>query len=217
MSDYLSKKALLESLKTRRSMHRTSMPYDMGIGFICEMLIAELESGRLDIPSPVEERLRDALESTLSALERLSSGLPVANLDEVIAYAITTLSTSPSTPTSAEGRYRAALEQLIEDYERRLRSAITMIDDPNTPSEQRIRVHGNKEAYRTFIHELQALSTTTEPTGAERVREKFENLEKYFCGDEQRAEDYKNGMLWVIESYRLVIPGINAPEKEDGD
>ena len=65
---------------------------------------------------------------------------------------------------------REALEQLIEDYKRRLESAITMIDNPNTPDEQRIRVHGKKEAYTTFIHEiheLQALSTTTEPINAE--------------------------------------------------
>ncbi|MFB0841813.1 hypothetical protein [Paenibacillus oleatilyticus] len=47
-----------------------------------------------------------------------------------------------------------ALEQLIEVYESRQRSAVTLLDDPNTTMEQRTRVHGKKEVYRDILLEL---------------------------------------------------------------
>ncbi|WP_088832702.1 hypothetical protein [Paenibacillus tyrfis] len=46
------------------------------------------------------------------------------------------------------------LEHLIEDYERRQRSATTILDDPNTTMEQRTRVHGKKPVYRDILLEL---------------------------------------------------------------
>ena len=41
-------------------------------------------------------------------------------------------------------RLRAALEQLIEDYKRRIRSAITMIEDPGVRVEQKTRIQVKK-------------------------------------------------------------------------
>jgi hypothetical protein len=76
-------------------------------------------------------------------------------------------------------RLREALKQLIEDYKRRIRSAITMIDDPEVRVEQKTRIHVKKATYQTFINEIEgimndeALSTTTEPTDAAKV-ERFE-------------------------------------------
>ncbi|WP_025852812.1 hypothetical protein [Paenibacillus ehimensis] len=46
------------------------------------------------------------------------------------------------------------LEQLIEDYHRRQRSATMILDDPNTLMEQRTRVHGKKEVYWDILFEL---------------------------------------------------------------
>ncbi|KPV60740.1 hypothetical protein QJ48_04245 [Paenibacillus sp. A3] len=46
------------------------------------------------------------------------------------------------------------LEQLIEVYHQRQRSATTILDDPNTRMEQRTRVHGKKEVYRDILLEL---------------------------------------------------------------
>jgi len=46
------------------------------------------------------------------------------------------------------------LEELIDVYHQRQRSATTILDDPNTRMEQRIRVHGKKEVYRDILFEM---------------------------------------------------------------
>ncbi|MDO3682224.1 hypothetical protein, partial [Paenibacillus ehimensis] len=49
------------------------------------------------------------------------------------------------------------LEQLIEDYHRRQRSATMILDDPNTQMEQRTRVQGKKEVFRVILLELDTI------------------------------------------------------------
>ncbi|CAM3707893.1 hypothetical protein COLU111180_04225 [Cohnella lubricantis] len=66
--DYISKKELLEWASNRKSMHRTSMPYDMGIVFMCDSLAAEIISGRFDILSPAEGRYREAMERIVDVM-----------------------------------------------------------------------------------------------------------------------------------------------------
>ncbi|MDO3682200.1 hypothetical protein, partial [Paenibacillus ehimensis] len=52
---------------------------------------------------------------------------------------------------------REALEQLIEVYENRQRSATTLLDDPNTQMEQRTPVQGKKEVFRVILLELDTI------------------------------------------------------------
>jgi hypothetical protein len=208
----INKQALLESVNNRiewfraRSKGWKDQGYDTKAHEYYECSIAleeikdEIQSGRFDITD--------------------EDGEPIDFIKEIdTAYGLA------SKHQNDVQRFRAALEQLIEDYERRLRSAITMIDDPNTPSEQRIRVYGKKEAYRTFIQELQALSTTeptgpsisstrlmTEPTGVERVRELWaSNTEENNRAD----EEYLSGIVDTLNALGIKIPGINAPEGDE--
>lgn len=94
MSDAISGKAIVKALNGKADVHFAFG--NISAAGELRTWAARIERGDFSITSPAEERYREALESTLSALEMLSAGLPVANLDEVIANAITTLSTSPS-------------------------------------------------------------------------------------------------------------------------
>ncbi|WP_025852809.1 hypothetical protein [Paenibacillus ehimensis] len=58
---------------------------------------------------------------------------------------------------AANTAMREALEQLIEVYERRQRSAITILDDPDTSKDQWIRVQGKKEVFRVSLLELDTI------------------------------------------------------------
>ena len=131
MSDAVSGKAIVKALNGKADVHEAVG--NISAAGELRAWAARIERGDFSITSPAEGEWKAISE----VVQRENAQLH----DEV-------------------RRLRAALEQLIEDYERRLRSAITVIDDPNTSNEQRIRVYGKKEAYRTFIHELQALSTT---------------------------------------------------------
>ena len=173
MSDAVSGKAIVKALNGKADVHEAVG--NISAAGELRAWAARIERGDFSITSPAEGEWKAISE----VVQRENAQLH----DEV-------------------RRLRAALEQLIEDYERRLRSAITVIDDPNTSNEQRIRVYGKKEAYRTFIHELQALSTT-EPTGAQRITLRPEV--QWFAQQMEaklRENDHKGGwgnesLLWL--------------------
>jgi hypothetical protein len=52
---------------------------------------------------------------------------------------------------------REAIEQLIDDFERRVRNCITLLDDPITSYEQRVSVQAKRQAYNLFILELREI------------------------------------------------------------
>lgn len=49
-----------------------------------------------------------------------------------------------------------------------------------------------------------------EKTPEDKVRDKFNRLERYFNGDEQRQCDYQNGMHFILETFNVKIEGVNA-------
>jgi hypothetical protein len=123
----------------------------------------------------------------------------------------------------SEGTWKATAEVLgrenaqLDSEIQRLRAALERIRKITKESREAKYYVDNYLLIETVAE--QALSTTTEPTGAERVREYYHKLEelrnrtKYRDAAieyEQRMTDICN----VLDFLGITIPGINAPKKE---
>lgn len=100
---------------------------------------------------------------------------------------------------------KQALDTLIEDYNRRFRSAITMIEDPATPQSQRDRMHGKLECYRAFIRDLEALEVSTPSTAVQGYREALEEVR-------EELEFWLEQVIGVSSAIAIIDQALSQPD-----
>lgn len=220
----INKQALLESVNNRiewfraRSKGWKDQGYDTKAHEYYECSIAleeikdEIQSGRFDITDEDGEPI-DFIKEIDTAY-----GLASKHQDEIqqLQEEVKRLEIALYTHES----YDKSVSELYQETDR-LRAALVAIkpyideDFPNGPDGESDATVGYRLAYKKIVEAL----STTEPTGVERVRERYKNAERLNATTSGATAEYylgvMNGITDTLNDFGITIPGINAPEKGD--